>query len=415
MDLEPGAGKGFILNKVISSLNLRPTILIKPTYVTKWKDELKEHYGISDDDIFVFNRGKQVEKTKDGFNHEDYKVIIITTNFITSVCKDMRGVKWLSNFLGMVKSSIVVNDETHQHFDSVSNAIRLLNPPFLIGMSASLVSNNTIEDKRQQDVFPNEQRLSFKVPSPYIHYGLYYYTTSNLSEKQYEGFVGYSHVLYESSILESKGTFESYMNLVVIRVKEDFIKHKERKKGDRCIIYFASLEMISKVATYINSKLKEAKIDLKVGSYTGDNNYEDIFKYDIIIATLGKAGTAIDIPNLLYVLNTVNVASFQLNIQVPGRLRRRKEKLKYSQLLNLNIRKHSSYSKNYLRRFGRNYKELYYETMQHPEIIFHNTYKPKYRGNNNTFKGRNNYGKRKPNNNKYWGNNKKSWGYGRKW
>lgn len=359
LDLLPGSGKGFIVNSVIATLGLRPMILVKPTYVKKWVEELCEHYRIDKSEIFILNKLSQMYKLEELFDINNHKIVLLTTNLVTSAMKHDESIGVLVELTKHLKSDLLVNDESHQHFDSISNAIRLINPKFVIGMSASLVSNYSTEEQRQQNLFPDSNRLAFKVDNPFINYDVHSYYANNIKEDDYTGARGYSHNLYEETIMSNQETFREYSNMILMRLRTDFIRNPNYIKGDKCIIYFNSIKMIKKMGTMIQDKLTKANIDLKAGTYTGESEYEEMYDSDILIATHGKAGTAIDIPNLIYVLNTVNVSSFQLNIQVPGRLRKIKDReLVFKQLVAVNIHKHTKYSADYLRKFTKLYKKV---------------------------------------------------------
>ena len=359
-DSNPGEGKGAMTNATIATLNLRPLILIKPSYVKKWIEELQAHFHVKRDKILLINSAKQLRELK---SNDKCKIVIITTTLITSAMKREDTVEVLRNLTKIVKCELMVNDETHQHFDAVANAVRLINPRFLIGMSASLTSNYAAEEKRQLNLFPNDIRLSFKAPMPYIHYLINSYFIRNVTEYHYKGAMGYSHNKLEENLLAADETFKEYMDIVITSLKFKFVMNKQYKKGDRAIVFFSSISMIDKVTNYLKAKLEKSNSPLRVISYTGDNDYEDMYEADIIIATQGKAGTAIDIPKLLYVLNTINIGSWQLNMQMPGRLRRRpKKKLIFEQLNCVNISKHNSYTRSYLNKYGYKYKTITNET-----------------------------------------------------
>ena len=64
---------------------------------------------------------------------------------------------------------------------------------------------------------------------------------------------------------------------------------------------------------------------LDVRRYTSDDSYENLMDADVIISTLQSAGTAVDIPGLRVVFNTVVTASEIRNKQSHGRLRELKD------------------------------------------------------------------------------------------
>ena len=61
---------------------------------------------------------------------------------------------------------------------------------------------------------------------------------------------------------------------------------------------------------------------LKVGTYVQEDAYDELMSSDITVSTIISSGTAVDIPNLITVLQTISIGSLQANIQAMGRLRK---------------------------------------------------------------------------------------------
>jgi hypothetical protein len=96
---------------------------------------------------------------------------------------------------------------------------------------------------------------------------------------------------------------------------------------------------------------KQMMPDLKFAKYNQGDSLVDALGADVIIATLQKAGTAIDIPNLTTVIMTVAIDSIQSNLQALGRLRDLKKLYgsdrvpTFVYLACMNITKHMAYHK----------------------------------------------------------------------
>ena len=60
----------------------------------------------------------------------------------------------------------------------------------------------------------------------------------------------------------------------------------------------------------------------KVNAYIGSSERSVLMESDIIVATVGKAGTGLDLKGLSTVINTVSVMSPALSAQMFGRLRK---------------------------------------------------------------------------------------------
>lgn len=359
VDLEPGAGKGFICNSTLARLGARPVFLLKPTYIKKWILELKEHFRIDDDEILLVNKLADFIENDYG-DISKYKIVIMSTNLITKIrnTEDPSVIGLLENFMDRVKSSVMVNDETHQHFDAVLYGVLMLNPKLLLCMTATLVSNDNDTETRQTNLMPEELRLSFKAPDPYIHYDIVTYTIRGLTGSHTDTNRGYNHHKLED-ILSSDNNIQETALLITSIISNRFFNGGQYQEGDKVLVYFSSISLIHKMEKVMREIAKKSPRKIRVGSYTGASDYEDIFDMDIILTTPGKAGTAIDIPGLLMVLNTVNIGSYQMNLQMPGRLRRRDgRELFYIQTVCLNIPKHIKYVKAFLSKFANRFKAI---------------------------------------------------------
>ena len=106
-----------------------------------------------------------------------------------------------------------------------------------------------------------------------------------------------------------------YFRVISDRLKTNFLD--VYKKGMKSIVFFGTVKMCE---LYV-SKLKKALPKYNVVKYTADDKITVMDDADIIVSTVLSAGTAVDIPNLVYALMTTAINSQQSNEQAKGRLR----------------------------------------------------------------------------------------------
>jgi len=100
------------------------------------------------------------------------------------------------------------------------------------------------------------------------------------------------------------------------------------------------------MCTIIRDHLRKDKdlSNLRIEKYTSEDEFEVLLNSHIIVSTLGSAGTAVDIPNLITVINTVLVSSSKTNVQALGRLRKLKDKkVRFIYIYARNHDKHRKY------------------------------------------------------------------------
>lgn len=100
-----------------------------------------------------------------------------------------------------------------------------------------------------------------------------------------------------------------------------------------------------RLCTIVTNYLKKRYKKLSVLRYVDDDPFENVIKPDIRVSTIQSSGTAIDIPKLITVINTINVLSIQSNEQTLGRLRRLEGKeTTFIYTFANNIKKHIMYN-----------------------------------------------------------------------
>jgi superfamily II DNA or RNA helicase len=172
----------------------------------------------------------------------------------------------------------------------------------------------------------------------------------NLKGIRTRNFFGmFNHNLFEDSIRKDKARLANYKRMITEIIRFDYIN--QCPKGTPMLVFFASVDMCTLMAKHLAAMFP----DKVVNRYVGEDDYHDLLKADIAVTTLKSAGTALDIPNLSYVLMTVFVSSKQANIQGLGRLRRLKDHPdwtpRFSYLTCRNIDKSMKYMEEKQRKF----------------------------------------------------------------
>ena len=319
IDLKPGAGKTFISVNAVQKLGKKIAIVILPKYIEKWKEDIALYTDIKEDRIYVVSGSESIKNVLD--NDLDYDIYIISIrtffNYINSYESEKNVVSPTKVFEKM-GVGILLSDESHQETSALTRIVMYSNVEKVIGLSATYIGTTPQDTRIQNTLFPPEVRVSNLVKfDTYIDIVEVGYVINTKQHLRFQNKYGYSHIKYEQSISRFKGLKESYYNMIIYYLSEYFLR--VRKKEDKCVIFFATIDMCTDMRKYLKSVSPRG---LKINRYVGEDSYEDLMSGDIIITTLKSAGTAVDIPNLTLVINTVIVGSPKLNIQATGRLRK---------------------------------------------------------------------------------------------
>lgn len=116
--------------------------------------------------------------------------------------------------------------------------------------------------------------------------------------------------------MKSKYFMRNYFNMIFHYVEKDYIKRKQ--DGERLLVFMASIALCTAFTNYLKDKYPS----MDIRRYVEDDPYENILNAEISVSTVISASTAVDIPKLITVINTISMASLQANLQTMGRLRK---------------------------------------------------------------------------------------------
>ena len=352
VELQPGDGKGFISMWCMYKLNMKTAIVVLGRYVEKWEREIQQILDIKKEEIAIirgYNSLVKLVNDKEKIKRTKFFIFSNRTlgRFIDAYEKTSGNNLFIDKYtitpedlfprLGVGTLCV---DEVHQEFYSVYKLVVYSRVSFFIALSASLVADNKDIAKFYEILFPGYIRHVHVAVDKYtiVHPIEYEFKHPATIRTFYWGNPNYNHTIFEQSITKNKTVFLNYFRMIYTYVKKFYLDIKE--ENDKVALFFSTEEM----CVYMVKALKTVIKDKDIRKYTGSDPLDNILEADIVCTTLGSGGTAIDIPNLICVINTVNVASIKANIQVMGRLRKLKDKKTYFlYTFATNINKHVDY------------------------------------------------------------------------
>lgn len=328
--LQTGKGKTASALSANAVLKKIPCIIIKPGFIDKWTEDLVKMYGLALDEIMVVQGGKQLlallNLVKE--NKLEYKAIILSNATMRIwLTAYERGPEFAEDlgycippykFFEHVKCGVRLIDEVHLDFHFNFKLDLYTNVEYAISLSATLLTNDPFLRSMHEIAYPIKDRYNSPDLDKYISsYAVHYRfeKPDKIRTSEY-GSSSYSHGAVEKSIMKHVPTMHAYMNLIDYTLEIGY--NKSIKKDKKCIIFAYSVDMCTAIAKHLEGKYP----DYDVRRYVADDPYENLMQPDVIVSTLGSAGTAVDIPNLTNVILTTAVDSIQSNVQSLGRLRK---------------------------------------------------------------------------------------------
>jgi superfamily II DNA or RNA helicase len=326
VELQTGKGKGKISMSAGKSFGFRTLIVIKPMYIEKWVAELEEVFEFKKGDLLVIRGAVSLkrlfEMARDG--ELEAKVIIIANATFRNYLDEYELFSGKENSYQMdavemwekLGIGYFITDETHQDFHLNYRIQCYLHCPKSLALSATMESDDSFMNARYAEAYPHHLRSPKLAHDKYIAVEALMYEMENLRGIRTKNFFGmFNHILFEESIMKDRNRLTNYKHMVGEIIRFDYIQNSP--PGTPMLVFFASIEMCTIMQQYLADEFPNKKVN----RYVGEDEYEQLLSADIVVTTLKSAGTAVDIPNLSYVLMTVFVSSKQANLQGLGRLR----------------------------------------------------------------------------------------------
>ena len=365
LPLRTGGGKTATTLMALAHYKKRTALLMGASHIKTWIKSIDWVLGLYPADVYVIQGRKSLLKAiklkrDDEFN---YPLVFMSISTIRSFIKDyskdgltLDGVTPIELYT-FLDIGMRVIDETHENLHAIVTSTIHTNVKRTIYLSATIESENRFIRDIYGKIFPIQNTFIDGKTNKHATAINYIYSINDMQKVKFKGFKGYSHVLFEQSILEDTGLLNRYMGLIK-RCIDDY-HFDDFKEGQKLLIFCATVEFCEELSVYLNIKYSDK--DLIISPYTNKDGVDNLYKSDIIISTPGSAGTGADIPKLKTAIATIAISSIKRNRQMLGRIRELKDYKgvtpKYLYLTCSSIQTHIDYSYRKLELFKNHTKE----------------------------------------------------------
>lgn len=318
--------------KILISREKRAMIITKAAYVDKWKGDLTEKKnslslkpgelivvkGVSAmNDLIEMGRDGDLDSGK---GRRVNKVILVSSNTFELWMKEvLSGAIAIdpTEVLEILKVGTVLYDESHQFFRMNYVSFLLLNPSYVIDLSATLIPRQTDEfaKSRYRERFPPLSRIEMEYVKYIEALSIYYHTGNKELLRRINRMKMYNHIEFEKFIMKRKPLIAKYFDMIAVLLEKFYVANYQ--KGQKALVFFASQHMCTAFVEYIKERLPDFDVQRNI---QGDN-YKKFVAADIGVSTPGKSGTAVDIPGLIFSVVSVAIGKEDTNLQILGRTR----------------------------------------------------------------------------------------------
>lgn len=332
INLQTGVGKSFVSMKAASDEGYVLAIIVKPMYMDKWISDIRKTYDIETSDLMVVRGGAQLQAllALAMLGELEAKVVIISNKTIQNWLKlyEKFGGETLelgydalpSQLFEVLGAGVRLIDEVHQDFHLNFKIDLYTNIRKSYSLSATLLADDPFLNKMYEVAYPLPGRYVGAAYHRYAAARAVIYKLRYPEKVRYKdpASKNYSHHVYEQYILRNQNLAANYLQLIGDVLHGTYLK--DWVKGERFLVFCASIEMCTVVQSYLRNLLPH----LDIQRYVEEDPFENLTIGDGCVSTLLSAGTAVDIDNLTTVVMTTCVSSSQSNVQGFGRLRKLK-------------------------------------------------------------------------------------------
>lgn len=329
--VDPGRGKTFMALTAIASYGKRVFICIKAMYIKKWIGDIEAAFKLKKGDLMVIQGSKQLALATNLAVADalDAKIIICSNTTFYNYLKDYEKYKdglidigygcTPPNFYQTLGIGFRLIDEVHQDFHLNYRQDLYMHCQKALSLSGTLEGDDDFLNRRKEVMFPKRERIDNGERVIYTTVEALAYRLRQPTRLKWinRARKSYSHIIFEQALMEPKNkeSLRAYLEMNADIIQQNY--RRVMKEGQKCLMYFATVEMCTLMADY----LRPRHPDLKVMRYTAEDDFDEMLESDIIVSTLKSLGTAQDIPKLLHVYMTDGLGSSQANLQAMGRLR----------------------------------------------------------------------------------------------
>lgn len=318
LNAQTGTGKTVMALFVVEKMNMVPIIILPGQVLEQWPDRIKQQMIIDDDDIFVIQGYKSLEKLWS--LKKKPKIFVASISTMRAYIlrkKNYLNIPPYSELITEFGIGVKISDEAHMHFATNVMLDLDANVKHNIYLTATFKTGNSNLRRIFDKMYPEGMRYVPKAYDKYVNITEYGYM-GNVPPNRCVKTRGYSHAAYEQHLMRYELLYQDWVNRILFPVLNAHYVTKKVPNDFKCIVFCRTVDFISKLTKDIQKLLPDKRV-MQFTDKDPDNVLEEA---NVIVSTFGSCGTGKDIKKLYTVVNTVSFKAPTLTLQVIGRLRK---------------------------------------------------------------------------------------------
>lgn len=355
--LQTGKGKTYSATKSMINLGYAGIVIVEGL-VNQWIESIREQTDVGDR-IYKIEGFKSVADLM----LSDYKpdIIVASLGTMRLFCKGDSGYQDLPMDLDGLFRHLGIGtkifDEVHKAFHAQNQIDLRVNVPYNLYSSATFTQTNSDARRIFDRVYPVAIRYGINNYDKYVTTYTFGYR-GEVMERHVCRMRGYSHARYEGQLLVKQAKFNKYVDECLIPKIDAYFVNRY-KPGRKMLIFACTRQFVEALVTRLQSHYE----DKVVNEYVEGSSDDVLTESDIIISTLQKASTGLDVKGLITALNTISMMAPILPQQMLGRLRKIEgEELIYLDQFDMNLeshRRHATARFALLQRMSKKFQQFY--------------------------------------------------------
>lgn len=346
-----GAGKTVTFLACAAEWGKRTGVMLPPFLADRWLLEIGKFTNLDRKEYVYITGGKMLKAymttLEEGRN--PFKIVLFSINTIRNYIREYydNPDEWIYSPEELFKAArfgLKGVDEAHKelHFHFMSTLF--FNCARYINLSGTLDKENEFLNDMGQRLYPVEGRCPVDEVEASTNCSIYKLYFSSWIPK-HRSAMGYSQIIFENQIRYHPTVKRVYFLYLAKILYAQYVS-KIVKDSDKGLVFMATTKLADEFTEYLKTDKEVAPTfaKLRIDRLRAGEPDEKTHDIDLVITTVGRAGTGTDIPGILTVLNTIAISDGPLQRQVLGRGRKRDDaECRYVRLYSPHIPKHVDY------------------------------------------------------------------------
>ncbi len=356
LSLKPGEGKTLIAIMAILRLQRRALIVLPASLVDQWTSVFGE---LTNAKLMVLRGSKTVLDIIKSNYEIDADVILTSIQTIQEYAvgnPQYKEAPLLQDFIRGLQVGVKIVDECHLNFNANVMVDIQSDIDLNLYLSATHIRSSKSSNSIFNKIFPAHIRYGELEVNTHINVTEVRYGLGQIETKAILTDRGYSQVKYEKYLLRQVTKLNRLIHHVFEPVLQKFFL-EIKKPGQKLLILVGRVDFVNMLVEWLN----EAHPILVSNAYYNGVSDDILTESDVIVSTVGSAGTGKDIKGLRTMILFTSFSSEPLNYQTIGRLRKMDDEPEFVFLVNSGIQaqlRHAAIKKGIYQHMVKSYSRI---------------------------------------------------------